>query len=334
MKVPLVSVVIVTHSNKGWLKKSIPSLLKQNYPKVEIIVVDNGSLDKAGDLVEKEYPNKVKVVKLRVNQGFGAGCNVGFEKSKGKYVCFANEDMVFDRDYLAKLVEAMESDRLIGASQGTAYYYDNPDKVQSEGLFFNYSGVLTGNDSGKNKVKKGGVSEIFSAVVPFVVKREAFEKVGGFDEDFFLYFEEVDLCWRMRLLGNKVVLVPEAKVLHKGGTSTRKMDLSLVTEYSIRHRIASFIKNLDFPRMVFGLLVQFVVTTVGWFVFLIRRRFGLAFAVCKAWGWNVWYLPNTMLKRKEVQLRRKITDKKLFESVGSVFPMNHLYDLAGLKEDS
>ena len=106
----LVSVVIVTHSNKEWLGKSIPSLLRQEYKKVEVIVVDNGSANEGAELVEEKFPNKVKVIKLKENRGFGAGCNAGFRESKGKYVCFANEDMVFERNYLVKIVEMMEGD--------------------------------------------------------------------------------------------------------------------------------------------------------------------------------------------------------------------------------
>lgn len=342
MRKPLVSAVIVTYNNKKWLEKSIPSLYKQSYSPLEIIVVDNASLDQAADFVREKFP-KARVLKRKVNDGFGAGANAGVKLAKGKYVLFANEDMVFDRDYISNLISVMEGDSSIGACQGTIYQIpatgkklkvDNLKKqrlaVQSTGLFFNYTGVLVGDPRRTSPEKKDPV-EIFSATAPFLVRKEFIEAIGGFDEDFFLYFEEVDLCWRIWLTGRRVVYVPQAQVYHKGGGSTGKLGTEVVLEYSVRDRIASFIKNLGFGRLFIGLLVQLLTTASGSIIFLLKGQFKLSFAICKAWLWNIWHFPSTSAKRIRIQRSRVISDRGLFRKVSGLLPIDKLLLLSGLR---
>lgn len=328
----IVSAIIVTYNNKQWLSKSIPSLLRQEYPQIEVIVVDNASLDNACEYVEGNF-GSVKLVKQKTNKGFGVGVNAGVRKAKGKYILVANEDMVFERNYVKRLVAVMEKDSSVGACQGVTYSYDRKSEVQSRGLLFNYSGVLM--DDRKGEFNKGtDVSEIFAATVPFLVRKDVFNHLGGFDEDFFLYFEEVDLCWRMWLAGKRVVFTPGAEAFHKGGESTKKLPKGLLLEYSLRSRMQSYVKNLEITRLVIALIVQLLILTVGWFAFLFRGEFRQSLAICKAWSWNVWHLSSICDKRLRIQKSRVISDNKLLARVGSSLPISKLLFLSGVRRKS
>jgi GT2 family glycosyltransferase len=315
MRKPLVSAIIVTYNNKKWLERSIPSLLKQTYKQLEIIVVDNASLDQAAQFVGKRFP-EVKVLEREVNDGFGAGNNAGIKVAKGKYVLIANEDMVFDKGCIERLVFTLEKDSSICVCQPTIYFYDKRSKVQSTGLFFNYTGMLVGDlriasqhvkrgkhDKSQRRAfpEKKELAEIFSAAVPFLVRKDFFEVIGGFDEDFFLYFEEVDFCWRVWLTGRRVVYIPEAKIYHKGGVSTSKLPTEFVFEHSVRNRIQSFLKNMGGARLVIALIWQLLISIGGMFVYLIKRKPRLSWALCKAWAWNIWHFPNIFAKRIRIQ---------------------------------
>lgn len=323
---PLVSAIIVTHNGKKWLARSLPSLLKQTYPNLEVIVVDNASTDGSSEFVRKRFQD-VKLVERRVNDGWGAGNNVGARVAKGRYVFIGNDDLVLDRDYFTQTVGVMESDSTIAACQGTMYSFDRRREVESAGKFFNYSGVLV-SDLERASPKSKETVEIFAANAP-LIRRRVFSEMGGFDEDFFLYFEDVDLCWRIWLAGHKVVYVPQAKMYHKGGATASKMPSAFILYHSIRNRVTSFLKNLGWRRLFFGMLVQLAVTGFGAIVFLFQGKFREFFAICRAWLWNIWHLPRTNAKRFEIQRSRAISDRQLFRRVGMPIPLTYLIGKLG-----
>jgi GT2 family glycosyltransferase len=329
---PLVSAVIVTHNNKEWLARSIPSLLEQSMTSLEIIVVDNASLDHAHEYVHSKFPD-VKVVRLKTNKGFGAGVNAGMRAAKGEYILVANEDMIFAGDYLKSLVEVMERDLTVAVCQGTTYFYKRKKEVQSRGLFFNLSGVLVGD---KNQASVSGKKpvEIFSATAPFLTRKEFVEAVGGFDEDFFLYFEEVDVCWRIWLNGRRVVFVPGAKAYHVGGGSTSKLPQEFILKESIKNRIQSYLKNLGFERLIIALIIQVIIYSAGWMVLFLRGNFAQSWAILRAWGWNIRHLSSTYAKRLRIQRSRVADDKQIFKRVGGPLPINKLLFISGIKRRS
>lgn len=323
-KFPLVSVIVVTHNNNEWLEKSIPSLLSQTYNNLEVIVVDNASGRDVKSFVRKRFP-KVRVVVMKENRGFGSGNNAGISAAGGDYVLVSNDDLILEKDCIEKLVAVMEEDNSIGVCQGTIYSYDERSKIESSGKYFNYSGILTG-DSVKATKNSDGLVEVFAANAPFI-RRSVFDEIGGFDEDFFIYFEEVDLCWRIWLAGHRVVYVPEAGMYHKGGATTSKMKESFIFFNSIRNRIASYIKNLGFPRVVVALVVQVLINLSGALVLLVRGKVKLSVAIGKAWLWNIWHLPAMSAKRRIIQKSRLISDRELFLRVGEPLSLQKLRGL-------
>ncbi|OGY17690.1 MAG: hypothetical protein A2900_06015 [Candidatus Chisholmbacteria bacterium RIFCSPLOWO2_01_FULL_50_28] len=329
MVLPLVSAIITTYNNKRWLGRSVASILRQSGVSVEVIVVDNASLDQAARYVREHFPD-VRVVELPVNRGFGAGNNAGAKVARGKYLFIGNDDSVLDRNCIEEMAAVMEKDASIGVCQGRISSYDYPRTIQSTGLFFNYSGVLVG-DRKRDDADLSRPNEIFAAGGPFLVRRDVFEKVGGFDKDFFLYFEEVDLCWRVWLWGFRVVYAPRAMLYHKGGATTRQLSEAFILTHSVRNRLHSYLKNMGFPRILIALMVQAGVLSAAGSVFLFRGKPLQSLAILKAVGWNIWHLPKEIAKRFGIQRMRRISDRELFRRVGAALPLERLLAISGFR---
>jgi GT2 family glycosyltransferase len=333
-----VTVIVVAFNNREWLLKCLFSLVKQSYKALEIVVVDNAPKKQTGLWLKKYFP-QVKLKENKKNVGFGAGVNAGARLARGKYLLLANEDMLFESDYIEKLVAVMEKDNSVGVCMGTIYQYDkgqnsrlkvqNSREVQSNGLFFNLSGILTGEKK-QGTTSSGKLIEIFSAVVPLMIKRSVFEKVDGFDADFFLYFEEVDLCWRIWLSGKRVVFAPGAKSWHVGGLSARKLKPEIILKHSVRNRIESYCKNLGAWRLFLAIAIQLALTAGGWALFLFRGENRQSWALCQAWCEVGQRLGKIGKKRAVIQAARVISDRELLARVGAGLPWEKIKLLVGI----
>lgn len=201
--------------------------------------------------------------------------------------------------------------------------------VESAGKFFNYSGILVGDEKRASLLSPGPV-EIFYANAP-LLRRAILDRLGGFDEDYFLYFEETDLCWRLWLAGYRVVYVPQARMYHAGGVTASVKPSGFILEQSLRNRINSYVKNAGWQTLFVSLVVQLLVSLGGIIVFLTRGRFGLVSAVFKAWFWNLWHLRKSFAKRGKIQGMRVIGDRELFSRVGDGLPVSRLLAGVGLR---
>lgn len=227
----VVSIVIVNYNTKELLRNCLHSIRNQLlHVSYEIIVVDNLSIDGSQDMVKKEYPS-VMLIENTNNTGFGAANNIAIRQSASKYILLLNPDTVILNDVCKLFVDFMEkadNNKVVccGANlldmhhHSTISYGDFPalrqvifDQFRLSSLFPIYY---------KKKIPNLGrrVSVSHPIEVPYVsgaamfVRRDAFVINGLFDENFFLYFEETDFCYRIRKRGFKCVIIPEAKVVH------------------------------------------------------------------------------------------------------------------------
>jgi len=229
---PLVSLVIISYNTKDLLKSCMDTLNAQTYPNKEIIFIDNSSSDGSCAFIQENYPDVLAVCN-RDNLGYAGGANQGIKISKGDYVMTLNADIKFETDYLEKCVQKMEEDREIGAIAGKLYKYNfkNDHKtnyIDTVGLFsFKNRRVI---DDGQGLLDKGQFNEekeVFgiSGACP-LYRRKALEDVKIFDEyfdnDFFMYKEDVDISWRLRLRGWKCYYYPKAVAHHGRGTGALK----------------------------------------------------------------------------------------------------------------
>ena len=305
MKSPLVSIIIVNWNGGKVLKDCLVSLSKIDYPKWELILVDNGSTDGSGARAE---------VKNTKNMGFAPANNQGVIRAKGKYVLLLNNDTVVPRKFLSIMVERMEGDQNVGAMQPKLKMMDKQGYLDNAGSFMTWIGFLKHWGFGRKDSSEFNVErEVFSAKgACLLIRKKVIDEVGLFDDDFVSYFEESDFCWRVWLAGYKVIYYPKTYILHKVGFTIKRLDVGNINFHYYKNRIAALVKNLGITRLLIILPVHLFLSLGISFIFLVRGKTKASSTIIKALVWNLKNIKLTLNKRKIIQSRRKISDNDLF----------------------
>ncbi len=221
MKKNLVSAVVVTRDRKSDLIRCINSLTSSSYKPLEIIVVDNASWPPVSKWFPKRYP-KIKLISNRLNMGAAAGRNQGIAVSKGKFILFVDDDAQVDKEMVSQLIKLLEGEKKTGIVQPKIYDMERRNVLQGIGCDVN---LLTGRVSslGIREADKGQydkVRELQSIGCIWMVKREVIDKIGGYDEEYFIPWEDTDFSFRARKAGFKILFIPKALAWHRGPKST------------------------------------------------------------------------------------------------------------------
>ena len=237
-----VSIIVLNWNNYQDTKECLESLRKSTYPNCKIIVTDNGSTDKSGERLKKEFPQYTFIYNDS-NLGFAEGNNVGIRyalKRGADYVLLLNNDTIVDPGFLEPLVGIAEADDQIGVVGPMIYFYDKPKVIQSIGARIN---LLKGSHPliGIREVDEGQYDEPmevdYVSGAALLAKRQVIEDVGLLDPEYFLYSEEVDWCYRAAKAGYKIMAVPKSKIWHKVSSSTGGTKSPFVAYYLTRNRI-------------------------------------------------------------------------------------------------
>ena len=200
----LVSVIIPVYNGESRLEELIKSLMNQTYKKIEIIAVDNNSRDNSVKILEILNKEKIplRIFLNKQNEGYCGGCNKGIENANGEFLLFLSQDRIMNFDWIEKTVDEMNNDEKTGCIIG---------KVVREGASsgeyghsYDVYGAILINGSPEE-------SNLFFGGGTVIIKKRILDKIGGFDPEFFIYQEDVDICWRIRLLGNKIKIVKNAE---------------------------------------------------------------------------------------------------------------------------
>ncbi len=218
---PETSVIIVNYNGRHLLKDCLDSLREQSYKDFEVIVVDNASQDGSVEFIKTDYP-EVAVIECDRNLGYGGGNNRGLSVAKGEFIVFLNNDTKADRHWLLHLVKAAKSSDSIGMCASKILNFDNPKIIDNTGLIIYPDGIARGR--GRLQEDRGQFDEkrdvFFPSGCAGLYRKKMLDEVGWFDEDFFLYMDDVDIGLRGRLAGWRAVFVPEAVVYHKYSATT------------------------------------------------------------------------------------------------------------------
>lgn len=311
-----------------FLGACLKSVLELDFSEKEIIFLDNASADKSVEFVVRHYP-QVRVVANKENLGYAGGANQGIEISRGDFVMILNPDIIFEPDYLKILLKRIKSDSQIGAIIGKLKKYDfdgnkKTSLIDSAGLlmFRNRRCV----DRGQGEEDRGQydkAEEVFgvTGACP-LYRRKALEdcKIAGeyFDGSFFMYKEDVDLSWRMRLFGWRCFYDPAAVAFHGRGTGVhgrasiwdilkhRRGLPEFPKYYSYKNERLMRVKN-ELTGIVardFLPILRKEILMSGWIV--LRERFLLK---------SVWkflcQLPGAFLKRREIMKKKRISAREM-----------------------
>lgn len=217
-------VVIPTFNRADDLLACLDSLNDARISRERVIVVDNHSQDETVTKLLYQFP-EVVLIQLDDNLGAAKASNIGFEFALGQgaeYILRLDSDTVVDPAFVLILMNKVTDDPKIGVLSPKIYYYEPPDEIWFAGANQHpcHFGAIHGHRHEKDNPHNSQVREIdYAWGAAMLIKGEVLEKSGGFDPDFFVYYEEVDFCLRVKKLGYKLVFIPDSHVWHKVGSS-------------------------------------------------------------------------------------------------------------------
>ncbi|TVM04110.1 MAG: glycosyltransferase family 2 protein [Candidatus Brocadia sp. WS118] len=224
---PFISVIIPNFNGRPFLEACLHSLSRQTYAHFETLLVDDASTDESLSFVLAHYPG-TRIISLKKNVGFASAVNEGIQQAKGQYIALLNNDTEVDENWLMELHHALESHREAGFCASLMINYNDRNRVDCAGIGFSSWGRAYKRGEGGLVNHYGQPSFIFGASAGAAMYRKVlFERIGLFDEDFWAFFEDVDLSFRAQLAGFQCLYVPTAMVYHIGTASHNKKSLKL-----------------------------------------------------------------------------------------------------------
>lgn len=310
---PLVTVGIVTWHSEAHIAECLAAVADQTHPDIELLVADNDSRDGTRAVLERLTTAGQRVY-LERNTGFAAAHNALIARSRGEYYLALNPDVVLDRQYVARLVEACATDARVGSATGKLLRREPPGVIDSTGMVMLPS--MRHLDRGAEEEDRGQFDrpdEVFGASGAAALYRRAMledVRVEGewFDEDFFAYREDADLAWRAQLLGWRCRYVPGAVAAHgRRVTPERRADLPPeVNRWSVRNRFLLRMKNQTVRHAIAfaGPALARDLQVVGYVLLREHASIGGLADVVRL-------LPRTWRKRRAIMARRRASDAEL-----------------------
>jgi N-acetylglucosaminyl-diphospho-decaprenol L-rhamnosyltransferase len=243
---PDVSVVVVNFNGRAWIDRCLAAVLRQESLRLEVIFVDNGSSDGSAPYVEQRFP-EVRVLRLDRNLGFAAGNNAGARLAIGRLLAFLNNDTEADPAWAATLKGALDARPDAGLATSRIVFLHDPAVVDSAGDGYLRAGGAYKRGHGQRSDRFVESGDVFGACgAAFMIRRDVFDDLGGFDEDFFLVYEDVDLSYRAQLRDSRCVYVPGALVRH-AGSRTIGLGSRLAVFHGQRNLEWVYWKNTPWP---------------------------------------------------------------------------------------
>ena len=304
-----VAIVILNYNGRNHLKEFLPSVLQNTPTYMEVHVADNGSTDDSLDLLETSFPNVI-VHRLPKNYGFAEGYNQALKNIKSSFYVILNSDVRVTKGWVEPILRLFESSDSIAAVQ---------PKIRSEQVpdFFEYAGASGGlmdkygftfcrgrifddleKDYGQHDISK----EItWASGAALFIRAKLFHQFGGFDGDYFAHMEEIDLCWRLRRAGYKIMVEPKSTVYHLGG-GTLNYQSAHKTFLNFRNLYSTLLKNLPGSTVIWIILFRLILDGGASLLYLSKRRPDLVWAIARAhWAF--------FLKIPRINKKRKATKK-------------------------
>jgi len=306
---PSVGVVILNYNGKNFLEKHLPTVMTTKYANYKVYVADNASKDDSVEFLKKHYPT-VSIIQLSQNFGFSKGYNLALDYLDDDYFVLLNSDVEVPDNWLEPLVDMMQKDPTIAAVQPKIRALGKPE-------YFEYAGAAGGwidslgypfargrifDTVEKDNGQYDNAVEIFWASgCCMMVRGPLFKGFGGFDNDFFAHLEEIDLCWRFKRAGYKVMFNPKSTVYHLGG-GTLGYHSPYKTYLNFRNSYYTLLKNEQVIKLAFLLPLRIAMDTVAAFNFLMQAKWLHAQAVIAAFFSFFLALVLFIKKRLELEL--------------------------------
>lgn len=307
---PIASLVIICWNSAKHLPRCLECLSQQTFGGFEIIIVDNGSTDGATTGLEQKYPQlDLRIERLASNHGFAAANNIGAHLARGKWLVLLNADAFPEPGWLENLITAAKSWPEVASFSSRQIQANNMEFLDGAGDAYHVSGMAWRIGLGYPAKLYGlNATKLFSpCAAAAMYLRAAFLDVGGFDEDFFSYFEDVDLGFRLQLRGYSAMYLPQA-IVHHIGSATFGVRSDFAFYYSHRNMVWTYFKNMPsamfwlyFPEHLLANIIYLIYYTVQ----------GRGKVLWKAKWDAVMGLPAILKKRRVIQSTRRVSSRDL-----------------------
>jgi GT2 family glycosyltransferase len=318
MSLARVAVIVVNHNAGPYLARSLEALARQTVGDVSVVVVDNASTDDSADHVAAHYPH-VTLVRAGRTLGFAAGNNLGLKHvGPAPWIALLNPDAFPRPDWLARLLAAADAQPEYSFFGSRMRLAEAPALLDGTGDVSHVSGAAWRRDR-RAPVERGVAvaGEIFGpCAAAALYSRAALEEVGGFDESYFCYYEDVDLAFRLRLRGHRCLYVPDALVDHVGsGISGLRSDFA--TYHGHRNLVWTYAKNMPTPFWALFLPLHLLVNIAGIGICAARGQLGV---ILRAKRDALRGLPGALRKRREIQAGRVVGARALLRVMSVRLP--------------
>ncbi len=318
-KNPLVSIITVNYNGLNHLKLLFESFRRVKYAPLEIILVDNASNDESVAFTRKYFP-EIVVLDLDQNYMFARANNEGIKKARGEICCLINNDVVVDPNFIEPVVKAFSKNDQLGICQSKVLDLKHPNCFEYAGAaggFIDRYGYpfmrgriffTTEHDEGQYDQDL----EIFWASgACFFIRKSVLAESGYLDEDFILHMEEIDLCWRIHLMGWHIRTVTASKIWHQGG-GTLSAENPRKVYWNYRNNIFLLVKNLSFLNLIKLWAARIFLDSAALFAEIGKGKPKNSLAIIQAYFWILFHFLLVWRKRQDVQKRRKINDSQIW----------------------
>lgn len=319
---PEVSIVVVAYNSAKVLPECLLSISRQHYASHEVIVVDNASQDNSSQIAREVFPS-ARTIRLPENLGYGAGCNAGAAIARGRYLIFLNPDTVVESNWIEPLISELAADSTLGAVTPKIVLMHDPTTINACGNDVQFLGFPSCHLLGVKASQiqhPGEVTSISGAA--FAMDRKLFELLGGFDPRFFMYLEDTDLSWRLRLAGYKCRYIPQSVVRHHYAPSFSANKYY----YLERNRYRLLLKNLAMRTLIALFPALVLAETSGWGYATLRggEHLRAKWQVC-VWLFREWrnVRQETLAARRA---QRRVTDADLLKACSADIAYGVAYD--------
>ncbi len=313
-----VAVVILNWNGKKYLEQFLPSLIRNtNFDNTKIIIADNNSKDDSIDFLGNNYSD-LRLIELDKNYGFTGGYNKALNQIEAEYFVLLNSDIEVTENWLSPLISLMDSDKSIAACQPKIKSFHQKDHFEyagASGGFIDKYGYpfCRGRRLDKIEVDNNqynNIIDVFWATgACMVVRADLFKSLDSLDNDFFAHMEEIDLCWRLKNRGYRIVVNPKSTVYHiGGGTLPNNSPFKLYLNY--RNNLFLLYKNLPKGKLFPILFTRMILDGISALLFLAKFSFASFGAVIKAHIHFYKSLKKLRAKRKELLLNNVINNHK------------------------
>jgi GT2 family glycosyltransferase len=301
-----IAVVILNLNGKSFLEKFLPSVVKHSI-EAKIIIADNYSTDDSISFLEKNYPF-IHIIKLDQNYGFAGGYNKALKQVDSEYYILLNSDVEVTENWLTPMLKMLDNDKKIVACQPKIKDYNNKDSFESAGASggfidkYGYSfcrgRIFDYLEKDTNQYDEP-IEIFWASGAALFIRAKEYHQIGGLDEFYYAHMEEIDLCWRLKNEGHKIMVCPSSTVYHVGGGTLNKIN-PRKTFLNFRNSLLTLYKNLPKNERFVKIFIRLNLDAIAGLKFLLDGKPNHTLAIIRSHFAFYLAIFKNRIKRNEI----------------------------------